>query len=128
MPEHKIRLRGPWEAVDLDAPSGEPFRLSLPIDRLDGDAPRRLRLVRRFGCPRSAESLRLTLENVEGLESVSVNDEPLTWRADDSGALVVDLPPLGERNTLRLEAVIEPGIPEGAPAWGKVAIVIPEDG
>lgn len=128
MPDHKIRLRGPWGAVDLDAPFSEPFRLSLPIDRLDGDSPRRLRLTRKFGRPRSAESLKLTLENVEGLEALSVNDEPLTWRIDDSGTLVVDLPPLRERNTLRLEAMIGPPLPEEAPVWGEVAIVITERG
>lgn len=126
MPEHKIRLRGPWEALDLNDPSSEPFRVSLPLERLDGDSSRRLRLVRKFGRPRSVETLKLTLENVEGLESLSVNDEPLTWRVNDSGGLSVDLPPLRERNTLRLEAVIEPELSGRSSAWGNVAIVIPE--
>jgi len=132
MSEHRIRLRGPWEAIDLDAPEGEPFRLPLPIERLDGGSPRRLRLIRKFGRPRSVgaaesgERLRLVLENVEGLTALALNDEPLTWRSSGSDGLIVDLPPLRERNTLRLEADIEPMAPGGPALWGNVAIVIPE--
>lgn len=134
MSEHRIRLRGPWEALDLDEPSSEPFRLSLPIEKLDGDAPRRLRLVRKFGRPRSTrtaaddEPLKLVFEDVDGLSAMFLNDEPLAWRSSAAGALIADLPPLRERNTLRLEAEIGPLIPEQSSGWGKVAIAIPERG
>jgi len=130
--EHRIRLRGPWEAIDLDSPSGEPFRLALPFERLPDGAPRRLRLIRKFGRPRMAEdrdsgaSLTLALEDVDGLTALFLNDEPLTWRRAASGGLIVELPPLRERNALRLDVDLAPAVPGGLTLWGSVAIVIPE--
>lgn len=132
MSEHRIRLRGPWEAVDLDATSGEPFRLSLPIDRLGWSASRHLRLIRKFGRPRPSVSpatgtrLRLALEDVEGLRALFLNGEPLVWRFSDSGGVTVDLPPLRERNALLLEADIAPATPGETTLWGNVAIAISE--
>lgn len=132
MSEHKIRLRGPWEAIDLNASSREPFRIALPLERSPDGSPRRLRLVRKFGRPGTAKDgatsagLKLALENVEGLDALYLNDEPLNWSPAASGTLIVDLPPLRERNVLRLDADLAPAVPGGSTLWGSVAIVIPE--
>lgn len=132
MSEHRIRLRGPWEAVDLDSPSSEPFRVALPMERTDDVSPRRLRLTRKFGRPGMARDLdssvgfTLSLRDVEGLEAVFLNDEPLSWRSTTSGDLIVELPSPRDRNILRLDAEIAPASPGGSALWGDVAIVIVE--
>ncbi len=74
----------------------------------------------------SSPRLRLALEDVDGLGALFLNDEPLSWRPAAVGGLTVDLPPLRERNTLRLDAELGPAIPGGSILWGSVAIVIPD--
>ena len=63
MSKHLIRLRGGWESVDLDSPNSVPQRITLPVPA-GWNLARRLRLTRRFGCPRldpSTESVWLQL-------------------------------------------------------------------
>jgi hypothetical protein len=125
VPEHRIRLRGGWELQDLDA-GGAASPLALPVTWGSQPFPRRLRLVRRFGRPKSGR-VRLVLEDVEGLRSAELNGEPLAIDVSSPGRIDVDLPPLDERNTLALEVVVgeSPGRP--ATPWGIVALSIDEE-
>lgn len=126
MPEHRIRLRGGWELEDPDAGAKASVMMALPVVWDASPSPRRLRLVRRFGRPRS-NRVRLVLENVEGLRSASLNGLPLTFEGPSSGSISVDLPALDERNVLTFD--VEIGGADGGPAtpWGSIALLIAEE-
>ncbi len=128
MPEHRIRLREGWESSALDGHPGDVGRLSLPVVWTRGtQGP--IRLSRRFGRPPidpAIESIRLELRGIPGLRSVHLNGVALG--PPPAGVLDWTLPltePLGSRNTLTLEVVLEQAstveIPEG---WGSIALMI----
>ncbi len=127
--EHVIRLRGGWDCVDLDDKEPHPERISLPA-RWGSAAPRRLRLIRRFGRPAASsdnQQLLLRLDRVPGLDSVSLNGQILSVSCPDDGPVEVPLPKLFRRNQLVLEVVLpelQPGDRGHLPAWGEVALLI----
>ncbi|APW63032.1 hypothetical protein [Paludisphaera borealis] len=125
MPEHLIRLRGGWKLHDLDAEASNATPLTLPVAWESRPVPRRLRLVRKFGRPKIGRA-RLVLEAVEGLRAMTLNDDSLAVDAAPPGRLDVDLPPLGERNVLVLDVVIESASDEPASPWGNIALAISE--
>ena len=129
MPEHWIRLRGGWEAVDLDDPLAEPIRMTLPVS-WTGEEPRRLRLVRRFGRPPLdllSESIWLRIDRVSGLYRLALNDRELTISPAVNGPVEFPLGTILDRNELVLEAFFEPAtraIEAGTGIWGEIALVI----
>jgi hypothetical protein len=127
VPDHRIRLRGGWELIDVDEPGSAPARVTLP---LVSGLPRggRVRLIRKFGRPPvddRAESVWLSLDHVTGLRAASLNGRPLAIELPLEGRIEipVDLP---ERNELVLEADL-PGGSRAWPPWGEVALLIWRD-
>ena len=125
MPEHRIRLRGGWELREPDSASSGPTPLTLPIAWAPHPSPRRLRLVRKFGAP-AADRVQLALEAVEGLRAMTLNGAPLAFEATATDRLVVDLPPLTERNVLTLDVERAGPSTEPSAPWGRIALVIAE--
>lgn len=135
MPEHLIRLRGPWQLWDsVDRPEG-PSRIVLPIDSLPSSSGP-IRLQRHFGRPaRSAESVscRLRCRDVPGLRSIRLNDELLAEPspADLGPTASIEVPIPGsllQRNILEL--VVDPGQARSFPStspWGSVCLVFNPD-
>lgn len=123
MAEHLIRLRGGWELLDLDADASHATPLTLPVVWEPRPAPRRLRLVRKFGKPRVGRA-RLVLEAVAGLRAMTLNGGSLAIDPEPTGRLNVELPPLGERNVLALDVVIDGPSDEPTPDWGSIALSI----
>jgi hypothetical protein len=117
VPEHLIRLRGGWELHDLDGEPSNATPLTLPVAWEPRPTPRRLRLVRKFGRPKTGRA-RLVLEAVEGLRAMTLNGESL--------ALDAELPPLRDRNILVLDVVIEAASEESAAPWGRIGLLIAE--
>ena len=138
MPEHLIRLRGPWELLDEAAVGPEAIRrIDLPIEILPG-SDRPLRLRRRFGRPvrfRPGLACWLRFEDVPGLVQVTLNGEPLaTVPGDDVPSIDGSDVPIGSRLLPRnvLELTVAPGPPrqtEAGRPWGAIALVFgPDDG
>jgi len=125
VPEHLIRLRGGWELLDADDANSTPSPLTLPTAWAPHPAPRRLRLVRKFGAP-AADRVRLALEAVEGLRAITLNGVPLAFDATSADRLVVDLPPLGDRNVLTLDVDLAGPSTVPSPLWGRIALAIAE--
>jgi len=125
VPEHLIRLRGGWELRDHEAAISEPTPLTLPIAWEPHTSPRRLGLVRKFGRPHTGR-IQLILEAVEGLRSMTLNGESLAFDASSDGRLVVDLPPLRERNVLTLDVEIDAPSSDPSAPWGSIALSIAE--
>ena len=142
MSEHRIRLRGGWEARAIDAMPWAVNRLTLPI-RWDVDLPRRLRLTRRFqrppledpSLPGSRQAgqpdLRLLLEQVPGLIALELNGESPVCVWPEQTRYEIPLSRLPQRNQLVLEVETprRDDRPGGeAPEWGCIALVIRDAG
>jgi hypothetical protein len=138
MPEHLIRLRGPWDLLDRPGPPDDrASRISLPTNSFP-ESDRPLILRRRFGRPALLDgqlACRLRAEHVPGLIRMTLNGEVLFEPAgeprDLAGSLELDLevgPLLKIRNVLEL--TVDPR-PDGAgpaePAWGSFALVFDDD-
>ena len=139
MPEHLIRLRGAWLALDPhdgDAGDGsagaddQGRRINLPITWPAGTHDP-VRLVRSFGPPPfdpDHESLILRLEAIDGLESARLNGREIA--RPSPGTTRLDIPltgPLPRRNVLILD--LTPPVPRQGPApWGAIALVIASRG
>ncbi|RUL88424.1 hypothetical protein [Tautonia sociabilis] len=130
MPDHLIRLRGPWELLpgpgpDADAPPS-PSRLDLPADS-PPLALRPCRLRRRFGRPLRlppGSSCRLRVEHLPGLVRVALNGRILVDGPPDS-TLELPLPDdLLPRNLLELTLAPSAAIPSASSLpWGVVTLV-----
>src|SRR5271165_7039668 len=129
MPEHWIRLRGGWEAVDFDDPLAVCVRMTLPMS-WTGEEMRRLSLRRRFGRPvldRQDESLWLRIDRASGLYRLTLNDRELPLATVASGPIEIPLGTLSDRNELVLDVCFEPSAMAAlAPAggWGEIALLI----
>ncbi len=130
MPEHLIRLRGPWWIAAPDQPDAPGHRFPLPTEGPWPAAPTHL-LSRRFQAPQydpDHESVGLRLADVPGLTAVRLNEQPLIIYTEE-------LAP-GSARTLDLNGSLRPGsnllellvnqsgsAPAGS-VWGQVALVI----
>jgi hypothetical protein len=128
MSEHRIRLRGGWEARALDGLPPVVERLTLPV-RWEFDRPRRLRLSRRFQRPPLAEpsQLVLLLEQVPGIVWLELNGETPVGVSPEQTRYEVPLDRLAERNQLVLEVETPRWSDRAsgdAPEWGWIALVI----
>jgi hypothetical protein len=129
MPEHWIRLRGGWEAVDLDDPLAQPIRMTLPVS-WTGEEPRQLRLLRRFGRPPLdllSESIWLRIDRVSGLYRLALNDRELSISPAVNGPVEFPLRTILDRNELVLEAFFKSearGSEVCTRGWGEIALVI----
>ncbi len=135
MPEHLIRLRGPWElrtSTDSSAPSA---RVVLPTESLPvTEQP--IVLLRHFGRPArvsESPSCRLRCESVPGVFRIRLNGELLTERSSSdpysTDPIEVPIPgPLRLRNQLEL-SVLPPAdhFPSSAQPWGSILLVFEED-
>ena len=127
--EHWIRLRGGWEAVDLDNPLAARVRMTLPMS-WTGEGTRRLRLRRRFGRPAldlQNESLWLRIDRAIGLSRLTLNDRELPIANVASGPIEIPLRTLFDRNELVLEVCCEPSAmatQTRAGGWGEIALLI----
>jgi hypothetical protein len=127
--EHRIRLRGGWDCLEIETADSAVRRMTLPV-RWPPDAPRRLRLSRRFGRPHldaTRQCLLLDLDRVEGIQTLLLNGEVLAAASPARSSYEIPLGELPERNLLVLE--IEISEPSGASAghdldWGHIALVI----
>ncbi len=106
---HRIRLRGPWECLPLDASAGShAVTVKMPgrwQDQL-GDIGGPVRLTRKFGYPGTIddyERVWLTIAGVAGRAEVSLNGHALGILENEPGEYDVTQR-LGERN--RLEVVV----------------------
>ena len=142
MSEHRIRLRGGWEARAIDAMPWAVNRLTLPI-RWGVDPPRRLRLTRRFQRPplpvltlRGSQTagqpeLVLVLEDVPGIVSLELNGESPVCVSPEQTRYEIPLGRLPQRNQLVLE--VETPRRDDRPGgesleWGCIALVIRDAG
>ena len=138
MSEHRIRLRGGWEARAIDPMLGAVDRLTLPI-RWDVDRPRRLRLTRRFQRPPLEDpshlgsrqagppELWLLLEHVPGLLALELNGESPVCVWPEQTRYEIPLGRLPQRNQLVLEIETPRSndrAGSAAPEWGSIALVI----
>jgi hypothetical protein len=129
MPEHWIRLRGGWEAVDLDDSLAVPIRIALPLSSTEEKA-HRLQLRRRFGRPAldpQGESLWLRIDRVGGLYRLELNNRELPVAPAASGPIEIPLRTISDRNELVLEACFEPSARARetcAGGWGEIALLI----
>jgi hypothetical protein len=129
MSEHWIRLRGGWEAVDLDDPLALCVRMNLPVF-WTGEKTRRLRLRRRFGRPaldRQDESLWLRIDRATGLYRLTLNGCELPIAAGTSGPIEIPLRTISDRNELVLEVCYQPSAMASearAGGWGEIALLI----
>jgi hypothetical protein len=127
--DHLIRLRGGWEAIDLDSDDPRPRRITLPGDLARGRKGR-VRLVRRFGRPRLGgpdETLSLRMERVPGLITAVFNGNRLPLELLANDPIEFRPVPLRDRNELVLDVdTVAAGDQAGAkPApWGEIALVI----
>jgi hypothetical protein len=124
VPDHRIRLRGGWESIDVEAFPRLPAPLTLPV-RWSTTSPRRIRLTRKFGRPRldpRSESLWLSIGRVPGLRSASLNGQPLAIEGLAEGSLEIPLD-LPERNELVLDVEL-PADPGDPSPWGEIALLI----
>ncbi len=124
MPEHRIRLRKGWELIDLDTPEPRPERVALPLPA-GWRSDRRIRLIRRFGCPAldsGSESLWLRMESVWGLGGLQINGRDIALGSLTQGTLEMRLEDLHPRNELALERFARG--PGETAAWGEIAILI----
>ncbi len=129
MAEHLIRLRGGWEAIELESDERRPRRISLPGQVVRG-LTGRVRLVRRFGRPHLGgpdETLSLRMERVPGLASAALNGHPLAVASMAHDSIEIRPIKLLDRNELILEVdapVTALQDAAGPRAWGEVALVI----
>ena len=129
MPEHWIRLRGGWEAVDFDDPLAVCVRMTLPMS-WTGEEMRRLSLRRRFGRPvldRQDESLWLRIDRASGLYRLTLNDRELPLATVASGPIEIPLGTLSDRNELVLDVCFEPSamaVEARTGGWGEIALLI----
>ncbi len=125
MPEHRIRLRGPWDC-SAAGEAGPGRRVDLPLADA-GALPTRSRLARKFGRPPydpALDSLRLELADVPGLLGVRLNG--VDCRPADPGGPRWSIPiddPLPSRNELTLDVDLS-GLGDLAAPWGSIALVI----
>ncbi|MEW4567861.1 hypothetical protein AB1L88_08335 [Tautonia sp. JC769] len=137
MPDHLIRLRGPWELrFSADSPSDarHATRIGLPADAIPED-PLPITLSRRFGRPirvSRTQPCRLRCASVPGLLAIRLNGDPLFERPPEA-ALATDPIELAIPGALRDRNLIEftvlglaarlasPNTP-----WGSVVLVFPE--
>lgn len=132
MPEHLIRLRGPWEVYFLANSPRPPTRLSLPVPVLPASEDSRL-LLRHFGRPVQWNQdipTVLRLDQVPGVVVVSLNGETVAEHpATESGPLEFPVARLlRPRNVLELTVAPGPdrtgerGLP-----WGSVSLIFGRD-
>ncbi len=126
MPEHRIRLRGPWDRILAADVAGRLARVDLPLGGVDARLGP-FRLIRKFGRPPfdpATETLRLDLAGVPGLVSATLNGSALPMADLDRGALSIPIPgSIPARNILALD--VDPALAEGfGGAWGSIALVI----
>ncbi len=126
MPDHWIRLRGGWEWREAGLPAR---KVSLPMSW----SPRFMavfELVRSFQRPPidpGCECVLLSLEDVDGLVSVWLNEEEIARPEPGATSLMIPIDrPLAARNTLVLK--VDPGrcggVNEFSSPWGTIALVI----
>ena len=126
MSEHRIRLRGGWECCTCAVPEAPPKRLNLPI-RWRAEHPKRVRLTRRFGSPPFDpfhQRLVLELEQVAGIDSLSLNGQPIAEISPERTRYEIPLDGAPERNTLVMELETSAAGRGAAPEWGLIALVI----
>lgn len=129
---HRIRLRGPWQLIPLNWANGDtgqlpaPIAVRMPVRWSDcglADFAGRVRLLRRFGMPRSLDSFErvwLTLAGVAGRTEIWLNDERLGDWQGNAGPIEIEITRrLRDRNELRIEVAV----PEGK-IGGEVALEI----
>ena len=127
MPDHRIRIRGPWDRSTIGGDgAGPPGRVSLPCPG-PGELSGRFRLIRRFGRPPhdpARESLRLDLADVPGLLRVTLNgvDRPLAPAGGPPWSIPID-EPLPDRNVLALDVDFA-GVEGFAAPWGSISLAI----
>jgi hypothetical protein len=129
---HRIRLRGPWEAVALSRiPSTEPLpeatSINLPCRWRDGGwigFAGRVLHRRRFGKPTNLgeQTIWLTCAGVEGSVTVRLNGESILERPESGGPFAVEITGrLRDRN--ELEMLVEAASDAGG-VCGEVALEI----
>jgi hypothetical protein len=127
--EHQIKLRGGWLCRAAGSPESAAQPLSLPT-RWSPETPRHLLLVRRFGRPRlqdEGHTLLLRLDQVPGIQSLTLNGRRLEHPAAGASSCEITLDALIERNTLVLDVETPPPPPEStsnAPEWGFISLLI----
>ena len=124
MPEHRIRLRGGWELLEVESSQTVPAHVNLPLGVIPTGS-RTVRLTRRFGRPRldrRRESLWLFLGSVAGLRSASLNGSMLAIEGPAGEGLEIPVE-ISERNELVLEAELPAARGEAFP-WGDIALLI----
>lgn len=135
MPEHLIRLRGPWELIDPQAPESQPSRLALPAERLPSTGGPLL-LRRRFGRPARIDGrppCSLRAEAVPGLLRIRLNGvdlpRPDAGQGGAAGAFEAAIGPLLRvRNLLELEVDPGPASRTGAGLpWGSIALAFDDE-
>lgn len=132
MPDHRIRLRGPWEVVHLEPNPEGVSRITLPTNSLPStDQP--LRILRRFGRPpRLSESdltpCRIEIEDAPGLIQITFNDESLPLPESNTGSTPGTFhfsvnQKLQARNMLVLTISAAPSRPVWSHPWGSISLV-----
>jgi hypothetical protein len=136
MPEHPIRLRGPWDLLEDPGPADRrASNITLPT-RFFPEVDSPLILRRRFGRPARLDgqiACRLRAEHIPGLICMSLNGETLSELADDSEGkgelLEVEVGPLLRiRNVLEL--MVDPrqaasGLSDQP--WGSISLVFDDE-
>ena len=126
---HRIRLRGPWECVPIEARAGPlpmPRRVTMPgrfgdhgLAALAG----RVRFLRRFGYPGSIddhERVWITCDGMEGAAEILLNDVMLA--NNQVGPFAFEVTALLKQHN-RLEVTIAADSERGG-LWGEVALEI----
>jgi hypothetical protein len=129
MPEHRIRLRGPWiSSAEAGTPT-DPSRISLPIAAWPDSIAPKIRLSRHFGRPRidpTSQSLRIELRQTAGVTAAWLNGQRITIEDDGGFHALRGIGPLLERNELALE--VDTAVArEATTPWGEVALVIVDE-
>jgi hypothetical protein len=126
---HRIRLRGGWECCAPGVPAAAKERLNLPV-RWSLEDSQRLRLTRHFGRPPfdpAHQKLMLELDQVGGMESLSLNGQRLADVSPEKTHYAIALDGARERNTLVLEIATPAAGPDErgvGPEWGLIVVVI----
>jgi hypothetical protein len=119
--EHRIRLRGGWELIEVRGAARSVSRIELPL-RSSREFSGRLSLRRRFGRPPMEEGgadVRLRLDQVPGLLCARLNGLELGPGSSGAPPHELPLPDLLPRNELVLE-LVGTTLAEG---WGEVSLV-----
>jgi hypothetical protein len=124
--EHRIRLRGGWEARQEDSPLHAAYRLTLPT-HWEPLAQGRIWLLRRFGrppCEDRSQVIWLELERVSGTTSIELNGHPLVAAQAQTSHYHVRLDALPARNRLILLVDLDDPAARKSQAWGEISLVI----